>query len=90
MGDCCPRSPAKKPYVRDLRMRFLHSRGHGVSTVIILSVSHISAHTWPEHRYMHVDIVTCIRALDEVTLRRAFADVFGFERISALQLDYTG
>lgn len=32
---------------------------HGVTGVIIIAESHISVHTWPEHRYAAVDAFTC-------------------------------
>lgn len=31
----------------------------GVTVVIAISESHLSIHTWPEHRYAAVDIFTC-------------------------------
>ncbi len=31
----------------------------GVSGVVLLAESHISIHTWPEHRYAAVDVYTC-------------------------------
>ena len=31
----------------------------GVTGVIALSESHISIHTWPEHKYMAIDIFMC-------------------------------
>jgi S-adenosylmethionine decarboxylase len=31
----------------------------GVSGFVLLAESHISIHTWPEHRYAAVDIYTC-------------------------------
>lgn len=31
----------------------------GVSAILILAETHISAHTWPEHRYVAVDIFIC-------------------------------
>lgn len=31
----------------------------GVSGFVLLSESHISIHTWPEHKYAAVDIFTC-------------------------------
>ncbi len=32
---------------------------HGASGFVLLSESHISIHTWPEHKYAAVDIFTC-------------------------------
>ncbi|MEM1544181.1 MAG: adenosylmethionine decarboxylase [Candidatus Bathyarchaeia archaeon] len=32
---------------------------HGVSAAYILSESHLSVHTWPEHGYVALDIFTC-------------------------------
>ena len=32
---------------------------HGVTAVVLLSESHMSIHTWPEHGYAAVDIFTC-------------------------------
>ena len=32
---------------------------HGITGVILLAESHIALHTWPEYKYMAVDIFTC-------------------------------
>ncbi len=32
---------------------------HGVTGYLLLSESHISIHTWPEHSYAAVDVFTC-------------------------------
>ncbi len=32
---------------------------HGVSGVVVISESHLSAHTWPEAGYVALDIYTC-------------------------------
>ncbi len=32
---------------------------HGVSGVVLISESHFSVHTWPEHNYAAVDLFTC-------------------------------
>lgn len=32
---------------------------HGLSGVFILSESHFSIHTWPEHKYIAVDLFSC-------------------------------
>ncbi|MFH2105984.1 MAG: adenosylmethionine decarboxylase [Candidatus Micrarchaeota archaeon] len=31
----------------------------GVTAIVLLSESHISIHTWPEHNYAGLDIFTC-------------------------------
>lgn len=33
--------------------------GYGVAAVALLAESHISIHTWPEHRYAAMDIFMC-------------------------------
>jgi S-adenosylmethionine decarboxylase proenzyme len=60
----------------------------GVSTVIILSESHLSAHTWPEYGYMHVDIVTCVKKLTPGGLEEAFQEAFGPAHCHMVQMDY--
>ncbi|MCR9099915.1 MAG: adenosylmethionine decarboxylase [bacterium] len=32
---------------------------YGISGVVIIQESHLTLHTWPEHRYAAVDIFTC-------------------------------
>ena len=36
-----------------------HHFGPGASAVLILAESHLSAHSWPENGYLHLDLVTC-------------------------------
>lgn len=36
----------------------------GVSGVVVISESHISTHTWPEHKYVALDIYTCGDGVD--------------------------
>lgn len=42
--------------------------GAGVTGVIMLSESHISIHSWPEHRYAALDIFMCGEARPELAL----------------------
>jgi len=65
-----------------------HYFGPGVSSVIILSESHLSAHTWPELGYVHLDIVTCVKALTGERLRDVMQDVFDPERLQLAQMEY--
>ncbi|MEM9423849.1 MAG: adenosylmethionine decarboxylase, partial [Spirochaetota bacterium] len=42
---------------------------HGVSGVVIISESHLTIHTWPEHGYASLDLYTCGKETDS---RKAF------------------
>jgi len=37
---------------------------NGVSGVVVISESHLSTHTWPEHGYVALDIYTCGNNID--------------------------
>ena len=39
--------------------RFHQFAPHGISGVVIIQESHLTIHTWPEHRYAAIDIFTC-------------------------------
>jgi S-adenosylmethionine decarboxylase proenzyme len=43
-------------YVTDV---FHHFTPLGVSGVIVISESHVTIHTWPEHGYAAADVFTC-------------------------------
>jgi S-adenosylmethionine decarboxylase len=36
----------------------------GISGVVVISQSHLSIHTWPEHNYAAIDVFTCGDAVD--------------------------
>ncbi|RLF09424.1 MAG: S-adenosylmethionine decarboxylase proenzyme [Thermoprotei archaeon] len=36
----------------------------GVTGVVVISESHVSIHTWPEHGYAAVDVFTCGERMD--------------------------
>ncbi|WGK68481.1 adenosylmethionine decarboxylase [Candidatus Haliotispira prima] len=37
---------------------------HGVSGVVVISESHLTIHTWPEHGYASLDLYTCGNSTD--------------------------
>lgn len=43
---------------------FHHFSPYGVSGVVIIAESHITIHTWPEHRYAAIDVFTCDETID--------------------------
>ena len=65
-----------------------HFFGPGVSTVVILSESHLSAHTWPELGYMHIDLLTCVKKLTSARLEFVFRHTFAPRDVRLAQLEY--
>lgn len=52
---------------------------HGVSGVVIIAESHLTVHTWPEHRYAAVDVFSC-GDLDLAAGVAHLAEAFGAAR----------
>ncbi len=50
---------AEKANVQVWTISFHRFQPHGVSGVVVISESHLSVHTWPEERYVALDIYTC-------------------------------
>jgi len=42
---------------------------YGVSGVVVITESHVTIHTWPEHGYAAVDIFSCSAKLDHAAIR---------------------
>ena len=48
----------------------------GVSGVVVITESHVTIHTWPEHSHAAVDIFSCSPDLDHTAIRTALAAGF--------------
>ena len=64
----------------DSGMTFLGSRSHlfpggGLTSVFLLSESHLSFHTWPEHSFIAIDIYTCGNSLAADRLVKSMYDM---------------
>ncbi|UZK68409.1 adenosylmethionine decarboxylase [Sphingomonas sp. S1-29] len=51
--------------------------GQGVTGVALLAESHISIHSWPEHRYAAIDIFLCGRRCDPQAALAVIVAAFG-------------
>lgn len=49
----------------------------GVSGTVVISESHISIHTWPEFRYVALDIYTCGETVDPEKAVKYSVEAFG-------------
>ena len=50
---------AKKAGFEVLGEKFHQFKPYGATGVVVLSSSHISAHTWPEYNYAALDVYSC-------------------------------
>lgn len=58
----------------------------GVSGVVVIAESHLSIHTWPEHRYAAVDIFSCGETLEPLEAANYLVKQFGCERASVVEM----
>lgn len=59
---------------------------HGVSAVVIIAESHVTVHTWPEHRYAAVDVFTCGDKVKPWKVQAFLEKAFGASRCSAMEI----
>tara|TARA_Y100001972_G_C7446170_1_gene228675 strand:+ start:76 stop:459 length:384 start_codon:yes stop_codon:yes gene_type:complete len=67
--------------------RFHQFSPHGVSGIIVIAESHVSIHTWPEHRYAAVDYFSCSTTMNAETLANELQQFLGAERQHARTIE---
>ena len=58
----------------------------GISGVVVIAESHLSVHTWPEHRYAAVDIFSCGDTLKPAEAAAFLVEQFSAERSSSVEI----
>jgi S-adenosylmethionine decarboxylase proenzyme len=59
---------------------------HGVSGVVVITESHVTIHTWPEHGYAAVDVFSCDTTLNHATIREQLRRTFRARRVQSKSL----
>ena len=59
---------------------------YGVSGVVIIAESHLSVHTWPEHKYAALDFFTCGEEVDPWVAFKVVAKGFKSEKYTTVEL----
>ena len=54
--------------------------------VVVIAESHLSIHTWPEHRYAAVDIFSCGETLKPAEAANYLVEQFGASRASCVEV----
>lgn len=60
-----------------VKQEFHHFAPHGISGVVIIMESHLTIHTWPEHRYAAVDFFTCGESTDPLRAHEYLSQALG-------------
>jgi len=73
--------PKIKKFIRETGLKVLAEKYHnfkpfGTTLIFILSSSHLAVHTWPEYRYLHMDLVTCARIPSNKKLTKVLGKTF--------------
>ena len=55
---------------------------YGVSGVVVITESHVTIHTWPEHAYAAVDIFSCSQKLDHKAIRTRLKAALDSRRVT--------
>lgn len=58
----------------------------GISGVVVIAESHLSIHTWPEHRYAAVDIFSCGDSIDPTEAASYLVEQFQAGRASCVEV----
>ena len=77
---------AKRAHATIVDVVFHEFNPFGVSGVVVIAESHLSIHTWPEHRYAAVDIFSCGDILKPEIAAHYLVEQFGAERTSVVEL----
>ena len=56
---------------------------YGVSGVIVITESHVTIHTWPEHAYAAVDVFSCSEKLDHKAIRDQLQRSLASKRVTS-------
>ena len=59
---------------------------YGFSAIALVAESHISIHTWPEYKYMAIDIFTCGEKTDPYAAVDVFKNAFKPKKIEVMEV----
>lgn len=60
---------------------------HGVSGVVVIAESHLAVHTWPEHKYVSIDLFTCGTGINPWNAFRVVKKMFRATHTSVMKIE---
>jgi len=70
-----------KTHLTILHSHFHDFRPRGTTGLILLKESHVTIHTWPEHGYASIDIVTCGDPKDAIAAFQSLVHSFAPKKV---------
>jgi S-adenosylmethionine decarboxylase len=70
--------------IREITFHKFHPQG--ISGVIIISESHLTIHSFPEHRYASIDIYTCGEIINPHVAAKFLAEHLESKRVESLEI----
>jgi S-adenosylmethionine decarboxylase proenzyme len=77
---------AKRAEATIINVVFHEFNPFGISGVVVIAESHLSIHTWPEHRYAAVDIFSCGDTLKPGEAAQYLVEQFGARQASCVEV----
>jgi S-adenosylmethionine decarboxylase len=77
---------AKRAEATVIDVLFHEFNPFGISGVVVIAESHLSIHTWPEHRYAAVDIFSCGETLKPAEAASYLVEQFRAGRTSCVEV----
>ncbi len=70
-----------------LGRNFYQFEPYGVTGILLLSESHVSIHTWPEHGYVALDVFTCSHKEQARVAYSVLREEFSPKRADVIEID---
>lgn len=61
---------------------------HGLTASFLLSSSHLVAHTWPEHNYLHIDLFCCSALPKTSMIKSLLEKIFLSTKLKIRRIEY--
>ena len=59
----------------------------GITGVLVIEESHLSVHTWPEHKYVAVDIFSCGNKINHKKITEFLKEKFKCNNVSSISIN---
>ncbi len=82
-----------KKFVKKCKLTIIKENGHnfspfGFTRVFVLSESHIIFHSWPEKKYLNIDLMSCKKLIDLNKIAKIAKKIFNTNKTKLKKVQY--